>query len=185
MPGRRLIPPWTWVTVLTAAAVAVVAVLAVQANRGPHPAAADRVKASQSASAHASPAPESTAVPDGSGSGRRIVYSLGERRVWLIDVSDQPRRTFTVWPGTVSPGPGAYTVESRKDATTGYDGVTIEHIVYFAADAGVSIAFSNAVDGSSPPPTSATRTGGIRMHKQDGAALWAFGTVGTAVRVVR
>jgi len=113
------------------------------------------------------------------------VYSLGERRVWLIDASDQPRRTFTVWPGTVSPAPGTYTVESRKDTTTGYDGVSIEHIIYFAADAGISIAFSNAVDGSSPPPVKEKQTGGIRLHKADGTALWAFGTVGTAVRVVK
>lgn len=182
MASRRL-PPWTWVTVLTAAAVAVVAFLAVEADRGPHPTAADRVTASPSAPA--TPTPESTAVPDGSGTGRRIVYSLGERRVWLIDASDQPRRTFTVWPGTVSPGPGSYTVESRKDTTTGYDGVSIEHIVYFAADSGVSIAFSNAVDGSSPPPASGARTGGIRTHKADGAALWAFGTAGTPVRVIK
>ncbi|MCZ9345438.1 hypothetical protein NGM37_47635, partial [Streptomyces sp. TRM76130] len=76
--------------------------------------------ASASASADAEPSPEESAppaVPDGSGTGRRIVYSLGEQRVWLVDASDATRRTFTVWPGTVSPDPGSYTIGSRTEAT--------------------------------------------------------------------
>lgn len=84
------------------------------------------------------------------------------------------------------PDPGSYTVSSRNEATTGSDGVRIEHIMYFAAKSGVSVAFSNAVDGASPPPAdSGAKTGGVRMRKADGTALWAFGTVGTTVTVVR
>ena len=188
MPAR--IPSWVWVSGLTVGAVAAVAVLAVRADHGPHPAAtAARPSASASAGAHASASPKRSAapaaVPSGSGAGRRIVYALGQRRVWLVDASDSARRTFAVWPGTVSPDPGNYTVSIRRESTTGSDGVKIEHIVYFTAKSGVSIAFSNAVDGSSPPPSSSTRTGGIRMHKADGAALWTFGTAGTKVAVVK
>ncbi|WP_055573164.1 L,D-transpeptidase, partial [Streptomyces prasinopilosus] len=128
--------------------------------------------------------PRESAVPAGSGTGRRIVYSLGTRQVWLVDASDAPRRSFEVWPGTVAPDPGTYTIGTRTEATTGSDGVDIEHIVYFAAKSGVSIAFSNAVDGSSPPPAEGRSTGGIRVAKADGEALWAFGTTGTTVRVV-
>jgi hypothetical protein len=124
-------------------------------------------------------------VPDGSGTGRRIVYSLEQRRVWLVDASEATRRTFTVWPGTVDPDPGSYSVGTRREATTGSDGVNVENIVYFAAMSGLSIAFSNAVDGSSPPPPEGTDTGGIRLRTGDGAALWAFGTAGTKVMVVR
>jgi hypothetical protein len=168
-------------------AVAAVTVLAVRAEQGPHP-TATAARPGTPASASAQPAPtESTApaaVPDRSGTGRRIVYSLGRHQVWLVDASDATMRTFTVWPGTVSPDPGTYTVSTRKDATTGSDGVKIEHIVYFTAKSGVNIAFSNAVDGSSPPPASGVRTGGIRMPKADGTALWAFGTTGTKVAVV-
>ncbi|WP_282704145.1 hypothetical protein [Streptomyces sp. CC219B] len=177
-----------WVTGLTVGAIAVVAALAVQADRGDKPAAA---AARPSASATTGPEPQPTesaapaAVPDGSGTGRRIVYSLGQDRVWLVDASDSPRRTFAVWPGTVDPDPGTYTVGTRtEDPITGSDGVRIEHVVYFAVKSGVNVAFSNAVDGSSPPPADGARTGGIRMTTADGSALWTFGSAGTTVAVV-
>ncbi|MEU1850479.1 hypothetical protein ABZ499_14690 [Streptomyces sp. NPDC019990] len=185
MPAR--LPSWAWVTGLTVGAIAAVTVLAVQADKGPHPTATS-AKPRSTAAAGQQPTPTASAparVPDGSGTGRRVVYSLGEKRVWLVDASEATRRTFTVWPGTVSPDPGTYTVSSRAEATTGSDGVRIEHIIYFAAKSGVSVAFSNAVDGASPPPADpGARTGGVRMKKADGTALWAFGTVGTTVTVV-
>lgn len=190
MPARRL-PSWAWVSGLTAGAIAAVVVLAVQAGQGQRPTAAatTRTDPSSTPAATAKPKPSKPAppaVPDASGTGRRIVYALGERRVWLVDASDSPRRTFTVWPGTVDPDAGTYTVGTRTEATTGSDGVEIEHIVYFAAKSGVNIAFSAAVDGSSPPPpASGTQTGGIRMKSADSEALWTFGTAGTKVTVVK
>ncbi|WP_307163901.1 hypothetical protein [Streptomyces rishiriensis] len=192
VPARRL-PSWVWVTGLTTGAIAAVVFLTAQAEQGPHPTASAAKRPSASASAGARPSaspkppatPEAAGIPAGSGTGRRIVYSLGQHRVWLVDADDTARRTFTVWPGTVDPAVGSFTVSLRKDATTGSDGVAIEHIVYFSATSGVNIAFSNAVDGSSPPPAAAgTQTGGIRMAKADGTALWAFGETGTKVRVV-
>ncbi|MCI3272367.1 hypothetical protein [Streptomyces cylindrosporus] len=183
----RAVPaPKVWVTGLTVGAIAAVAVLAVQADKGtkPHAVAA---APSSSASAHSTPTKPKApaAVPDGSGTGRRIVYSLGQKTVWLVDASDAARRTFAVWPGTVSPDPGTYSVGTRTEGPiTGSDGVKIEHVVYFSTASGVNIAFSNAVDGSSPPPASGTRTGGIRMKTADGSALWTFGTAGTKVAVV-
>ncbi|GHA05530.1 L,D-transpeptidase [Streptomyces echinoruber] len=186
MPARR-IPSWAWVTGLTAGAVAAVGFLAVEASHGAHPRAVPRAAAPAPARPSAEPSPPAPpAVPAASGTGRRIVYSLGAHRVWLVDASDTARRTFTVWPGSVSPDPGTYAVSRRLDATTGSDGVRIEHILYFTAKSGVYIAFSNAVDGASPPPAApGTRTGGIRLHKADGTALWTFGTAGTRVVVVR
>ncbi|MDN3023264.1 hypothetical protein [Streptomyces sp. S.PB5] len=186
----RAVPaPKVWVTGLTVGAIAVVAALAVQADKGPKPEATAAANPSASASARpsASPSkPTATAVPDDSGTGRRIVYSLGQKRVWLVGASDAAQRTFAVWPGTVSPDPGSYKVDVRRDATTGSDGVQIEHIIYFASKAGLSIAFSNAVDGSSPPAVaSGTQTSGIRTGKADGSALWTFGETGTQVVVVK
>ncbi|GGX18791.1 L,D-transpeptidase [Streptomyces malachitofuscus] len=183
------LPSWAWVTGLTTGAIAVVAALAVQADQGTKPTAAtSRPSASATADAKPSAGPEEkkpAAVPADSGTGRRIVYSLGQKRVWLVDASDAPRRSFVVWPGTVSPDPGSYTIGTRTEATTGSDGVPVEHIVYFAAKSGISVAFSNAVDGSSPPPPAPdAKTGGIRVSKSDGKALWTFATAGTTVRVV-
>ncbi|MCF3131046.1 hypothetical protein [Streptomyces olivochromogenes] len=195
MPAR--LPSWVWVTGLTAGATVAVVALALQADKGPHPtAAAVRPSASASAgangSAHAKPktkpkTPAAPAVPDASGTGRRVVYSLGQKRVWLVDASDKATRSFTVWPGSVSPDPGTFTISKTLASTTGSDGVQIEHILYFAAKSGLSVAFSNAVDGSSPPPAAdGKQTAGIRMHKEDGTALWTFGTEpNTKVRVVR
>jgi ABC-type transport system substrate-binding protein len=181
------LPSWAWVSGLTVGAIAAVVVLATQADRGAHPVAtAARPSASASTGAHPEPTRSAApaAVPKDSGTGRRIVYSLGQKRLWLVDASDTARRTFTVWPGTVSPDPGKYTVSLRRDAVTGSDGVQIEHVVYFGAKSGVNFAFSNALDGSSPPPAANVQTGGIRMRKADGAALWTFGSTTTAVRVV-
>ncbi|MFI6935475.1 hypothetical protein [Streptomyces sp. NPDC050287] len=185
VPARRL-PSWVWVTGLTAGAVAAVVVLTVQADKGPHPTVtATRPSASASPQPSASKSARPTAVPDDSGTGRRVVYSLGQKRVWLVDASDVSRRSFTVWPGTVGPDPGSYKISQRTEATTGSDGVQIEHILYFASKSGRWIAFSNAVDGSSPPPASGIQTSGIRMGKADGSALWTFGESGTTVVVVR
>jgi len=186
----RAVPaPKVWVTGLTVGAIAAVVVLAVQADKGPKPhAVAARPCASASAGAHpgATKTKAPAAVPDGSGTGRRVVYSLGKKMVWLVDASDAARRTFAVWPGTVGPDPGTYTVGARtRGAITGSDGVKIEHIVYFSVKSGANVAFSTAVDGSSPPPAaSGTQTGGIRMRVGDGAALWTFGSTGTKVVVV-
>ncbi|MEV7859517.1 hypothetical protein AB0O86_11935 [Streptomyces hirsutus] len=190
MPAR--LPSWAWVTGLTTGAIAVVAVLGVQADQGTKPTASTS-RPSTPATADAKPSAEpkeeekgadASAVPADSGTGRRIVYSLDTQQVWLVDASDAPRRSFEVWPGTVDPDPGTYTIGTRSEATTGSDGVDIEHIMYFTAKSGVSIAFSNAVDGSSPPPAEGRQTGGIRVAKDDGEALWTFGTTGTTVRVV-
>ncbi|UFR03930.1 hypothetical protein KBP30_23370 [Streptomyces sp. Go40/10] len=187
-PVAARLPSWAWVTGLTTGATAVVVALAVQAAAGPHPTAAvARPSASASASPHATltpKAPAEDALPDGSGEGRRIVYSLGEKRVWLVDATGRATRTFTVWPGTVSPQPGRYSVTLRTQSLKGSDGVEIEHVMYFTKADGVNIAFSNALDGASPPPANGQKLGGIRLHKEDGAALWAFGDQGTRVVVV-
>jgi len=189
VPAR--LPSWAWVTGLTTAAIAAVVVLAVQADQGTKPTAATTPPgASAPADAKPSAKPPETekkpvAVPADSGTGRRIVYSLGDKRVWLVDDSDAARRSFAVWPGTVSPDPGTYTIGNRTEATTGSDGVPVEHIMYFAQKSGVWVAFSNAVDGTSPAPAAPdTQTGGIRVGKPDGRALWTFGSAGTTVRVV-
>ncbi|MGW6537616.1 hypothetical protein ACWGBV_28640 [Streptomyces sp. NPDC055051] len=176
---------------LTAAAVAVVAFLAYQASASVPADLAEpsrtpsAVTPSASAPAGAKkPAKNPLAVPAASGSGERVVYGLKDRRVWLVDGKNKATRTFTVAPSSVSPAPGAYAVTSRSGSVTGSDGVQIEHVVRFATVQDVTVGFSAALDGSMPSPDPARKTGGIRMKRADGDAMWTFATVGSKVVVV-
>ncbi|MGW7573651.1 hypothetical protein [Streptomyces sp. NPDC054765] len=182
----------TIVTALTTAAVVVVGVLGYQASAS----APDTLTQARKDSHHSAPkdrpdprgkkdkAPAPAAVPAASGKGRRIVYSLGAKRVWLVGPADKALRTFTVAPSTVSPPLGAYAVGTRSVSVTGSDGIAIEHVVRFAMVDGVTVGFSAAVDGSKPDQGSSKKTGGIRESRDDGKAMWDFALHGTKVVVV-
>ncbi|GHH89825.1 hypothetical protein [Streptomyces capillispiralis] len=126
-----------------------------------------------------------TALPARSGRGTRVVYSLDDDRVWLVEADGTVRRTFGVSPSTVDPAPGTYRVTSRSGSVTGSDGVPVEHVVRFASVDGTVIGFSAAVDGSAPELDPGERTGGIRETRADGAAMWRFATIGRKVVVIR
>ncbi|WP_327156271.1 hypothetical protein [Streptomyces tubercidicus] len=188
MPGKSS----TIVTALTTAALVVVGVLGYQAAAS----APDTLTQARDGSRHSSPekqparhdkkhkTPAPAPVPQASGQGKRIVYSLGAKRVWLVDAQDKALRTFTVAPSAVSPRPGAYAVASRSVSVTGSDGIAVEHVVRFAAVNGVTVGFSAAVDGSQPDPGAGKKTGGVRESRADGKAMWDFAPTGTKVVVV-
>ncbi|GGO55699.1 hypothetical protein GCM10012287_47580 [Streptomyces daqingensis] len=176
---------------LTAAAFAVIGFFAYQAD-----AAHDRMKAgSAGSSGDASSRTPSKGEKDegrkqgeppaSSGTGERVVYSLGKDRVWLVGANEKVKRTFEVRPSSVDPDPGAYKVESRASHVTGSDGVPVENVVRFATSQGTTIGFSAALDGTLPDPEPGKTTGGIRERKKDGEAMWLFATIGTKVVVVR
>ncbi|WMX45484.1 hypothetical protein [Streptomyces roseicoloratus] len=177
---------------LTAAAVAVIGFLAYQASAtAPSPAdlAARPSQTSTAPSAApsgqpAKPQKDTLALPVSSGTGERVVYALKDRRVWLVDAKNQVTHTFSVMPSTVSPPPGSYAVTSRSGAVRGSDGTQIEHVVRFATVQDVTIGFSAAVDGTTPTPDPTKRTGGIRMKRADGDAMWRFASIGSKVVVV-
>ncbi|QGV82629.1 hypothetical protein [Streptomyces ficellus] len=176
---------------LTAAAMAAVAFLAYQASasapadlKAGSPAPAASPSAPAPGALPKDPAVTALALPKQSGSGVRVVYSLGERRVWLVDEKNVVARTFAVMPSTVDPAPGTYAVTSRSGSVSGSDGVRIEHVVRFASVDGVTIGFSAAVDGTMATPDPQRRTGGIRMKRTDGNAMWTFATVNSKVVVV-
>lgn len=176
---------------LTAAAVAAVCFLAYQAsaNAPADVSAAPRTPGTSAPSVSPSggpkqPAKNPLAVPAASGSGERVVYSLGDRRVWIVAADGKAGRTFPVMPSTVDPAPGSYSVTSRSGSVRGSDGVQIEHVVRFTTAQDVAIGFSAAVDGSTPSPDPARKTGGIRMKRADGDALWTFAVIGAKVVVV-
>ncbi|MEU3252859.1 hypothetical protein [Streptomyces sp. NPDC006997] len=172
---------------LTAAALGAVGYLTYQASADV-PLAFTRPQAAASLAALASKAPRDvrhpTALPAHSGTGRRVVYSLDDDRVWLVEDDGTVRRTFRVAPSAVDPAPGAYTVSSRSGRITGSDGVPVEHVVRFATVEGVTVGFSAAVPGAIPAPGPSARTGGIRETRADGDAMWAFATVGRRVVVI-
>jgi hypothetical protein len=179
------------VTVLTAGALAVVAVLAVQAKSSASSTTAapggkpPSVSATSQPGAKASPSKPVT-LPANSGEGKRVVYSVSQKRVWLVDPAQPGQaRTFTVQPGTVDPAQGTYTVFSvRKGPYTGSDGKQIKNAVLFTSHAGVIIGFSAAVDGSTPAADPSKKTGGIREAVADGQALFDFAPYDTKVVVV-
>lgn len=125
------------------------------------------------------------ALPGGSGTGERVVYSVDDDRVWLVGADGKVQRTFKVMPGTVDPLPGTYAVTSRSAATTGTDGTPVEHIVRFASSQSVVIGFSAAVDGSTPKPDGSKKLGGIRESRVDGSAMWEFATIKQKIVVVQ
>lgn len=177
----------TLVAGMTAAALVAIAALAVQASgsvpgdplrRGPG------TPSSSATSPAAAPTPEVSALPQGSGSGKRVAYAPAEGRVWLVDEHGKVQRTYTVVPGSLNPPPGRYEVTSRSARGTGGDGVTIEHVVRFAMVDSVVIGFSAARNSSATGQGPGRKTGGIREKLDDGTALWQFAVLGTPVVVV-
>ncbi|MEV5173485.1 hypothetical protein AB0L10_20910 [Streptomyces flaveolus] len=128
-----------------------------------------------------------TALPSGSGTGERVVYSVDDDRVWLVTPGNRVQRTFPVRPGSVDPPVGTYWVTSRSNTATGTDSIPIEHVVRFTSVDGVAIGFSAAVDGGAEgmAADSGVKTGGIRETRADGDAMWNFATIGVRVVVIR
>ncbi|MBV2357210.1 hypothetical protein KUM39_23010 [Streptomyces sp. J2-1] len=175
---------------LTAAAVGIVGFLAFQASATVPANLGGRPGAGASPSAAVTKAPRDRshpgALPGASGTGERVVYSVDDNRVWLVDERGRAERTFGVQPGNVDPPVGTYWVTSRSNAVTGTDGTPIEHVVRFTSVDGVVIGFSAAVGkGEEDPVTPGVKTGGIRERREDGAAMWEFATIGVRVVVIR
>ncbi|MFK4067456.1 hypothetical protein [Streptomyces sp. NPDC029674] len=171
---------------LTAAALAAVGFLAYQASANAPDSLSKSDKSSPSASASRSPKDKKnpTALPAQSGAGERVIYSLEDDRVWLVEASGKVKLTFQVAPGTVDPDPGTYKVSSRTGRVIGTDGVPIEHVVIFTSRDGAAIGFSAAVDGTMPKPDPSKKTGGIRASRAHGDAMWQFALHGKKVVVV-
>ncbi|MFG2618421.1 hypothetical protein ACGFXC_12425 [Streptomyces sp. NPDC048507] len=173
---------------LTAAAIAAIGFLGWQASATApaHPVrTAPKAPAADQNQAPAKQDPaKATALPADSGTGTRVVYSVSQKRVWLVAEDGRDPRSFAVVPSTVHPLPGTYVVGSRSGTVTGTDGVPIEHVVRFATTDGITVGFSARVDGTMPAPDPAKKAGGIRMARADGDAMWAFATINSKVVVV-
>jgi len=132
------------------------------------------------------------ALPAGSGSGRRIVFSESQQRVWLVGLSGEVTRTYLVsGSATDNLDPGTYQVYSRSRYAVGIDDSgTMEFFVRFTrGDAGAAIGFHTIpIDDGEPVQTAAQlgtplSHGCIRQRTADAVALWEFAPIGTTVVV--
>jgi hypothetical protein len=143
-------------------------------------------------SAESAPAPDSLAVPPGSGSGRRVVFSEEAQRVWLLGADDDVRRTYLV-SGSVTDNlqPGSYAVWSRSRWAVGIDDSGVmEYFVRFAHGQRAAIGFHSIPTRLGEPLQTRAQLGTpqshgcIRQALPDAVALWRFATAGTTVVVV-
>ncbi|WP_328915366.1 MULTISPECIES: hypothetical protein [unclassified Streptomyces] len=178
----RGIPSWAVVSGLTAAAMVGVSVLALQASGVPAkpPVAAPTPRPTMT---HPHTPPPPPAVPAHSGTGKRIVYSLGQHRVWVVPPTGKIT-TFPVQAGTVPAKIGTHYVTGRHPTGVGGDGVAVEHIVYFEYTAETWVAFSAPVSDKIAAPDPSLHTGALRVHRDAATAIWKNTVNGSTVVVV-
>jgi hypothetical protein len=132
-----------------------------------------------------------TPVPESSGEGRRVVFDMGDQRVWLVRADGSVRRSYLV-SGSVYDNldAGEYEVYSRSAHATGIDDSgTMRFMVRFAHGDRAAIGFHDIPvdDGELVQTRSQLGTplshGCIRQWRPDARALWRFAPVGTTVVV--
>jgi hypothetical protein len=133
--------------------------------------------------------------PPGSGTGRRVIYSVRRQRVWTVTTRGTVERTYLVSGRPSQPDPGRYRVYSRsRHATSAVSPpARMEYMIRFARGerTGVPIGFHDIprlrdgrleqTESQLGRPLSA---GCIRQRPADAAYLWGFAPIGTPVVVL-
>lgn len=154
---------------------------------------ARRSAAVQLTEAPAPPPPAAYPVPDGSGVGRRAVYSKGQMRVWMIEADETVTRTYRVSGRLDQPNYGTYRVWSRSSITYSRSSpdITMRWMVRFAfSRRGDNIGFHEIPVRNGRPMQSddelglALSGGCVRQSTEDALAMWEWGVLGTVVVVV-
>ena len=136
-------------------------------------------------------APPADALPEDSGTGRRVVFSEGEQRVWLVTRGSKVERTYPV-SGSIYDNldPGTYSVYSRSEQAWGIDDSgTMKYFVRFTQGDNAAIGFHDIpIDDDALVQTvdqlgTPLSHGCIRQKRADAKALWAFAPLGTKVVV--
>ena len=132
------------------------------------------------------------ALPEGSGTGKRVVFSESRQRVWLVNEDEQIERTYLV-SGSVHDNlePGAFNVYSRSEDAWGVDDSgSMKYFVRFSqGDTGAAIGFHDIpIKDGVPAQTEAQlgtplSHGCVRQRRSDAIALWKFAPLGTSVIV--
>ena len=130
-------------------------------------------------------------LPADSGTGKRIVFSEGRQRVWLVSGGKRVARTYLV-SGSLYDNldPGTYSVYSKSEQAYGIDDSgSMKYFVRFTQGDTAAIGFHDIpVDDGVPVQTKAElgtpqSHGCIRQARPDAIALWDFAPIGTTVVV--
>ena len=134
----------------------------------------------------------SEVLPSDSGAGRRVVFSEGRQRVWLVSADEQVLHTYLV-SGSLHDNlePGTYAVYSRSSNAVGIDDSgTMRWFVRFTqGDSGAAIGFHDIPVDDGEPVQSVAELGRpmshgcIRQRPADARAMWGFARLGTTVVV--
>lgn len=148
--------------------------------------------ASTPAADSAAPTASPPAVPAGTGSGKRVVFSIPEQRVWLVDGKNQTVSTYLV-SGSLTNNlkPGSYDVYSKSRWAVGIDDSGVmQYFVRFTRGKNAPIGFHSipTKNGEALQTEQQLGTpqshGCIRQRMSDAQRLWDFAPVGTDVVVV-
>jgi lipoprotein-anchoring transpeptidase ErfK/SrfK len=136
---------------------------------------------------------EEAALPADSGHGRRIVYDIGEQRVWLVGPAGRVLRTYEVSGSRFDNlKPATYRVTSMSRHAVSFDHrETMNYMVRFASGERAPIGFHDVPafpDGTLAQSRDQLGTplsaGCIRQWITDARVLWDFAEVGTTVVVL-
>lgn len=135
----------------------------------------------------------SDVLPRQSGTGKRVVFSQSEQRVWLVDADGSVNRTYKV-SGSIHDNldAGTYAVQSHTLHATAYDYAShMDYFVQFTSGKNAPIGFHDipVSNGGTLLQTMAQlgtplSSGCIRQARPDAIKLWQFASVGTKVVVL-
>lgn len=137
-------------------------------------------------------APDPAALPAGTGSGKRVVFSESAQRVWLVGTGNRVLSTYLV-SGSVTDNlrPGRYDVYSKSRWAVGIDDSGVmQYFVRFAHGPNAAIGFHSIPTKNGDPLQTVAQLGTpqshgcIRQRLSDAQRLWDFAAVGTDVVVV-
>ena len=138
------------------------------------------------------PAPKYPPLPADSGDGRRIVYSIDQQRVWIVEADEKVSGSWLVSGNKSLPDPGTYSIYSRSRWTTSTNGsVRMEYMLRFTKSSrGNAIGFhAIPVDENGRPVQSEEELGQprsrgcVRQARSDAEHLWNWAPDGTTTRV--
>jgi lipoprotein-anchoring transpeptidase ErfK/SrfK len=139
--------------------------------------------------------PEFPPLPEDSGAGRRVVYSVSEQRVWLVEQDETVSASWLVSGRKGIPRPGTYAIYSRSRWSSANGGkVRMEYMMRFVRPKGRGLAIgfhAIPIDRRGRPIQSEDELGQprskgcVRQARGDAEHLWNWAPDGTTVRVTR